>query len=222
MNKQAEGVIAMTNLYIELSGKKAIAWSLEWPGWCRIRKNEQEAVQALIESEARYRVIAQRTGLEFVPGDLVVVERLPGDAKTAWGVPSVLAPTETQPLPAATAQRNVALLSASWDLLEEVVAVSPMQLRKGPRGGGRDRDEIWSHVIETERVYARKIGVRHPPFAPSDSNRLKAMLEEIATVLRQPSNGEPLVPGGWNASYALRRMAWHVVDHIWEIEDRRS
>src|SRR5947209_20606727 len=82
----------MTDLYIELSGKKAIAWSLEWPGWCRIRKNEEEAVQALIETEARYQVIARRAGLEFPPGDLVVVERLEGNANTAWGVPSVLAP----------------------------------------------------------------------------------------------------------------------------------
>ena len=213
----------MTNLYIELGGKKAIAWSLEWPGWCRIRKNEQEAVQALIESEARYRIIAQRAGLEFMPGDLVVIERLPGNANTDWGVPSVLAPTETQPIAAATMQRNVALLCASWDLLEEVVAASPAHLRKGPRGGGRERDDIRRHVIEAERAaYARKIGVRHLPFEANDLIRLKAMREEIATVLRQPSNGEPLVPGGWNASYAVRRMAWHVVDHIWEIEDRRS
>src|SRR5438270_5807275 len=85
----------MTEIYIELGGKKAIAWSLEWPGWCRIRTSEAAAVQALIETETRYRLIAQRTGLKFAPGDLMVVERLSGDANTAWGVPSVLAPAET-------------------------------------------------------------------------------------------------------------------------------
>lgn len=212
----------MTEIYVELGGKKAIAWSLEWPGWCRIRPNEATAVQALIDTEARYRLIAQRAGLEFVPGNLVVVERLAGDANTAWGVPSVLAPAETGPVDATTAQRWVALLRASWDLLEEVVMVSPAQLRKGPRGGGRDRDEVRQHVIEAERTYARKIGVRHPPFEANDSNHLNAMREEIATVLSKPSSGEPLIAGGWNASYAVRRMAWHVVDHLWEIEDRRS
>jgi hypothetical protein len=212
----------MTDIYIELGGKKAIAWSLEWPGWCRIRRSEEEALQALIETEARYRLIAQRAGLMFVPGDLVVVERLPGDANTAWGVPSVLAPAETRPLDAATAQRNVALLRASWDMLEEIVAASPLELRKGPRGGGRDRDEIWHHVIEAERAYARKIGVRHKPFDVNDKTALTAMRGEIITVLSQPSSGEPLVAGGWNASYAFRRMAWHVVDHLWEIEDRRN
>ena len=212
----------MTDLYIELSGKKAIAWSLEWPGWCRIRRSEEEAVQALIDTEARYRVIAQRAWLEFAPGDLVVVERVPGDANTAWGVPSVLASTETRPIDAVTAQRNVALLCASWDMLEEVVAASSAHLRKGPRGGGRDRDEIWRHVIEAERAYVRKIGVRHQPFEVNDKSALRAMREEIAAVLSKPSSGGPLVAGGWNASYAVRRMAWHVVDHLWEIEDRRS
>jgi hypothetical protein len=212
----------MTEIYIELGGKKAIAWSLEWPGWCRIRTSEAAAIQALIETEARYRLIAQRAGLKFAPGDLVVVERLPGDGNTAWGVPSVLASAETRPIDATTAQRHVALLRASWDMLEEVVAASSAELRKGPRGGGRDRDEIWRHVIEAERVYARKIGVRHPPFAVTDKSALKAMREEIAAVLSQPSSGAPLVAGGWNASYTVRRMAWHVVDHLWEIEDRRS
>jgi len=96
----------MTDIYIELGGKKAIAWSLEWPGWCRIRTSEEAAVQALIDTEARYRLIAQRTGLDFAPGDLVVVERLPGDANTSWGVPSVLASAETRPIDAVTAQRN--------------------------------------------------------------------------------------------------------------------
>ena len=212
----------MTAIYVELGGKKTIAWSLEWPGWCRIRTSEEEAVQALIETEARYRLIAQRAGLAFAPGDLVVVERLPGDAKTAWGVPSVLASAETRPIDAVTVQRNVALLRASWDILQEVVAASPVELRKGPRGGGRDRDEIWRHVIEAERAYARKIGVRHKPFGVNDKSALKAMRDEIVAVLSKPSTGEPLVSGGWNASYAVRRMMWHVIDHIWEVEDRRS
>ena len=212
----------MTDIYIELAGKKAIVWSLEWPGWCRIRASEEAAVQALIDTEVRYQLIARRAGLDFVPGDLAVVERLVGDANTAWGVPSVLASVETRPIDATTAQRNVTLLRASWDMLEEVVASSPVELRKGPRGGGRDRDEIRHHVIEAERAYARKIGVRYKPFEMNDKNALKAMREETAAVLSQPSTGEPLVPGSWNASYAVRRIAWHVVDHIWEIEDRRS
>jgi hypothetical protein len=212
----------MTDIYLELAGKKAIAWSLGWPGWCRIRASEEAAVQALIEYEPRYRLIAQRAGMNFAPGNLVVVERLAGNANTAWGVPSVLAAVESQPLEAPTAQCLVALLRASWDLLDEALASAPAQLRKGPRGGGRDPDEIRHHVVDAERAYARKIGVRHKPFDVHDHDAVEALRAEIAAVLSQPSSGEPLVPGGWNASYAVRRMAWHVVDHLWEIEDRRS
>ena len=212
----------MTDIYVELDGTRAIAWSLEWPGWCRIRRSEAAAVQALIDTQARYRLIAQRAGLAFAPGALVVVERFQGDANTSSLVPSALASAETRPIDAASAQRNVALLRASWDMLEEVVATSPAVMRKGPRGGGRDRDEIRRHVIEAERVYARKIGVRHKRFEMNDTSALKVMRDEIAAVLSKPSPGEPLVTGGWYASYAVSRMAWHVVDHLWEIEDRRS
>ncbi|HKD74176.1 MAG TPA: hypothetical protein VKB76_01725 [Ktedonobacterales bacterium] len=212
----------MTDIHVEAGKKKAVAWSLEWPGWCRIRKDEPEVVQALIDYEERYRPIAQRAGLEFAPCDLVVVALLQGDSNTDWGIPAVLAPADALPIDTATAQRNVALLHAAWDTLEDVVTASPPELRKGPRGGGRDRDDIRRHVIEAERMYARKIGVRHPPFEMADLKALNAMREEIAAVLGKPSTGEPLITGGWNASYAVRRMAWHVVDHIWEIEDRRS
>ena len=160
----------MTDIYVELGGKKAIAWSLEWPGWCRIRASEEAALQSLIDYEVRYRLIAQRAGQDFVPGDLVVVECLQGNANTAWGVPSVIASAELSPIDAVTAQRNVALLRSSWDILEDVVATSPQELRKGPRGGGRDRDEIRGHVIGAERVYARKIGVQHKPFEMDDKS----------------------------------------------------
>ena len=30
----------------------------------------------------------------------------------------------------------------------------------------------------------------------------------------------PLVPKGWPPRYAARRIAWHVLDHAWEMEDR--
>ena len=212
----------MTDISVELGGKKAIAWSLEWPGWCRIRPSETAAVQALIDYEVRYRLIAQLAEQDFEPGDLVVVERLQGNANTAWGVPSVMAPAESRPVDTVTAQRNVAIMRASWNILEEVVEASPVELRKGPRGGGRDRDAVRNHVIEAERVYARKIGVRHKPFEMDDTSALDTMRNEIADVLSKPSDGQPLVDGGWNASYAVRRITWHVVDHIWEIEDRRS
>lgn len=212
----------MTNIYLEVGEKKIGACALDWPGWCRFAKTEAEAIQALIKYAPRYKVIALKAGLEFNPGEPVVVERVQGDMTTSFGAPSIIATSDTAPLDAVTAERGVALLQAAWTILDEVVAATPNMLRKGPRGGGRERDEVYRHVIEAERSYARKIGVRHKPFPPSDLNALVAMREDIASVLSKPSDGSPLAPGGWPSAYAVRRIAWHVIDHIWEIEDRRD
>jgi|GEM_PF-5224873 len=176
----------MTDTYIELGGKKAIAWSLEWPGWCQIRTSEVAAVQAFSDAEDRYQLIAQRTGQDFAPGDLVVVDRLPGDANTAWGLPSVLASAVSRPIDAVTAHCNVALLRASCDMLEEFVAVSPAELRKGPCGGGRDRDEIQRHVIEAKRALCTQDRNTALTFLGERLEALKTMREEIAAVLSKP------------------------------------
>ncbi len=211
----------MADIYLELGEKKIFACSLEWPGWCRSGKTEVEAVQALIDSAPRYRGIAQRAELDFEPGDPVVVERVSGDTTTNFGAPSIITDADTRPVDTATAERGVALLRASWAVMDEVIAASPIELRKGPRGGGRERDEIAAHVIEAERAFARKIGVRHKPFPINDRAALTALRADITAVLSKPSNGSPLTPGGWPTSYAIRRITWHVIDHIWEIEDRQ-
>jgi hypothetical protein len=106
--------------------------------------------------------------------------------------------------------------------LDEVVASSPSELRKGSRGGGRERDKVVSHMIDVERAYARKTGVQQKPFPFGDFASLATMREKIAAVLSQPSDGSPLASGGWPTTYAIRRFTWHVIDHIWEIEDRRG
>jgi hypothetical protein len=53
----------------------------------------------------------------------------------------------------------------------------------------------------------------------------------LLDVLGASSSGEPLKEKGpeaplkapgkrWPPRYAARRIAWHVLDHAWEIEDR--
>src|SRR5713226_5680186 len=94
-----------TGIYLELGEKKIAACSLEWPGWCRFGKTQAEAVQALIDSAPRYRVIAQRAGLDFEPGDPVVIERVSGDSTTNFGAPSIIIAADTEPVDATTAER---------------------------------------------------------------------------------------------------------------------
>jgi len=209
-------------IYLEVGEKKTFACSLQWPGWCRSGKTETAAVQALVETAPRYRSIAQRAGFTFEPGTPTIVERVPGDATTSFGAPAIIVAADRQPSDTATAERGVALLRAAWEIMDEVSAASQPTLRKGPRGGGRERDEIVRHVSEAERAYARKIGVQHKPFTSDDLIARSALREEIAAVLSKPSDGSALTAErGWPAAYALRRITWHVIDHIWEIEDRQ-
>jgi hypothetical protein len=105
-------------------------------------------------------------------------------------------------------------------VLDRVAASAPAELRKGPRGGGRDRDKIVDHVVGAEAAYARKLGIKHRQPAHDDTAGIDALRADILSVLRAPSDGEPPVPKGWLPRYAARRIAWHVLDHAWEIEDR--
>ena len=63
-----------------------------------------------------------------------------------------------------------ALVAASWTVLDRVVEKAlRSRLRKGPRGGGRDRDAIVEHVLGAETMYARKIGLRLQQPAAGDA-----------------------------------------------------
>ena len=206
----------MNRVYLETGPKKVFACSLDWPGWCRIGKGEEAAISRLMDYMPRYRVITDRAGLTFEPGDPEVVARVPGSATTDFGVPYEVPGLDLEPLPGAEAERQVAVLLAAWDVFDEVAAVSPEELRKGPRGGGRDRTKIVDHVTEAERSYARMVGVRHKPYkSPEDRAAMRA---ELTGVLSRP--WEPPLATSWPPRYALRRIAWHVIDHLWEIEDR--
>jgi hypothetical protein len=151
---------------------------------------------------------------------LEVVERLPGDASTEFGVPGAVADADAAPTTRAQAERLAALVQASWTVFDRVRAGAPASLRKGPRGGGRDRDKMVDHVLGAEAGYARKLGIKHPPPAIDDRAAIAALRQALLEVLRAPSDGSPPVPKGWPPRYAARRIAWHVLDHAWEMQDR--
>jgi len=123
-------------------------------------------------------------------------------------------------LPGRRGVRSLPSFQSSWTVFDRVVASAPAELRKGPRGGGRDRDAIVEHVLGAEAQYSRKLGIRlHPPTA-GDAAAVSALRNAILGALRAAS-GTRLVPEkGWPPRYAARRIAWHVLDHAWEIDDR--
>lgn len=197
-----------TRVALEVGKRWTFATALDWPGWCRRGKGGDEAaLEALQEYADRYRALV---GPSFTPGELTVVGRVDSDMHADFGAPGVPGPWDDDPLPAKEADRLTSLLEACWAGFDAAVAASPAELRKGPRGGGRDRDKMADHVREAERSYARKVGVAPPPRTPWDEQR-----GLIAEALRHP--GDEL---RWPVRYCLNRMAWHVTDHLWEMQDR--
>jgi hypothetical protein len=204
-------------VYLEAGKKKVFALSLAWPGWARAAKDEEAAIDALLSYAPRYAAIVSAAGLKFParPGPVEVVERVDGDAGTDFGVPSKFASTDAEPPTPKELEKLLALVSTAWKVFEEASATAPESLRKGPRGGGRDRDKMIHHVIESEAAYGRKLGVKHKPPALGDTEAITAMREDILAVLRTGSS-----EGRWPVRYAARRITWHVLDHLWEMEDR--
>lgn len=205
--------VAMTDVYIEQGTKRAFACAIDWPGWCRAGKTEDAALEALAASAPRYGVIAKEAGVPFdarAAAKFTVKDRLPGSMTTDFGAPGSVADADRKALSGKESARQAALLEASWTLFDRVLKKAPASLRKGPRGGGRDRDQIAEHVFGAEDMYARKIGLRDA----DSSSRRAAILGAVR------SRSAAIPEKGWPLRYATRRIAWHVIDHSWEIEDR--
>jgi len=214
-------------VYVEAGDKKVFACSIDFPGWCRSAKSEELALEALAAYAPRYAEVAERAKAAFpapaTAGErFEVVERVKGKGATDFGIPHEIPRVDAEPLTARQAARQVELMRAAWAILDKVAKASPAELRKGPRGGGRDRDKMLGHVLEAEAAYARQLGIRHPPPKVGDKRAIKALRDELAEALRGTSDGSPPTPKGWPPRYAIRRITWHVLDHAWEMQDRAT
>jgi hypothetical protein len=182
---------------------------------------------ALGTAGPRYAAVAAQAGLAFVadPAGLTaahfeLVESVEASAGTDFGVPSGVAELDRRPLSAAEAEREAGLVEAAWIILDRIVAAAPAELRKGPRGGGRDRDGMVAHCVTSDSAYAGQMGIRLPEPAADDRPAIEAGRAAILELLRRPSDGSALAGRKWPARYAARRIAWHSLDHAWEIEDK--
>ncbi len=215
------------DVYLESGRKRVIAAALDWPGWCRSGKNEQAALESLLAYGERYARILRGTDFGFAApskvADLVVKERLAGNAATDFGVPEAAPSRDEGPLDEAGLLRSKALLTACWREFDRIAAAATgKELRKGPRGGGREVDEIVAHVTGAEEGYLGRLGWKLATGETGKPDKVRlAVLEALAAAA--PLQGPRFGPRGgrlWTARYAVRRLAWHVLDHAWEIEDR--
>jgi hypothetical protein len=206
-------------VYLEEGKKKTFAVAIDWPGWARAGKGGEAALEALEAYLPRYLPVVRRAGLAPPDVDGVeVLERIPGSATTEFGAPDRTAQADLAPLAPGETDRLAALVEAAWAVFDEVVAGAPAELRKGPRGGGRDRDKIVAHVLGAEAGYVRMLGLRASTAGQEVPD--PAWRPALLGLLRAATDPGPVRERGWVLRYAARRIAWHVLDHAWEIEDR--
>jgi hypothetical protein len=209
----------------EVGTKRTFVWAIDWPGWCRSGKDAALAIDALLDHGPRYAIVARAAGFDLgdvSAHDLLAVESIPGGSGTEFGVPSTIGDHDRRPTTAEEAAGLARLVEAAWAEFDRVAASAPAELRKGPRGGGRDRDKMIGHVDESDGHYAREIGAAQKQPDTTDRAVIAAVRAAMLDVLRQPSDGSALAGRTWTVRYAARRIAWHALDHAWEMEDRST
>lgn len=219
------------DIYLEIGEKKTFAVAVDWPGWCRFGRDEESAVNNLLESADRYSGIVGAIDAHFKapssPTDFKVLARLEGNSTTDFGAPARLLPDEWDRMDEADLPRSVRLMQACWLAFDRTVEEAQgKELRKGPRGGGRDLAKIVEHVVEAEQAYLKKLGWKFKKQKDESGDaEVTRLREEIMHGLEASLAGQlprkgPRGGGRWPPSFFIRRLTWHVVDHAWEIQDR--
>ncbi|MDG4826777.1 hypothetical protein O7635_33420 [Asanoa sp. WMMD1127] len=204
--------------------KRVVACAFDWPGFDRSARIGQDVLAVLDSYRPRYAKVAELAGygeLFAAAGGFAVVEEVDGTGMTDYyGVSGKTASAEREPMTDAGCDRKVALLQAAWTTFDDTAARVSRELRKGPRGGGREWEEIIQHVNGAEiGIFARKVGVKVPPETIDDPGALRAYREAVVRGIRDHhARGVPA--RSWALQFLVRRLAWHMLDHAWELEDR--
>ena len=206
--------------------KRSVAFALDWPGWNRGAKSADLALETLESYRERYRPIADLAGMarEFdAAGPLEIVEDRVGPGSVDfWGISFSASSTEHGPLSDAEFDRKIKLLRACWTFFDGVAARVSPEMRKGPRGGGRDRNRIIRHTIRTEsEEFAKQVGLRIPEEAALTPDGLRQHRETYVAAMRAYNDGKvERRMRSWTLPFLIRHSAFHTLDHAWEMEDK--
>jgi len=207
--------------------RRIVAGAMDWPGLDRWGTSEEAALATLTAYLRRYADVARRAGLADafarvadVPR-LEIIDRHPGSSTTDfWGIAHFPSQVEHEKLTHEELERRLALLRAAWAYFDDVAGRVSAELAKGPRGGGRSRDEIVVHVYASERHnWWRKVGLRRADEALLTPEELAACRADYLDRIRAyHAEGKPART--WPLGFLIRRTAQHVMDHAWELEDK--
>jgi hypothetical protein len=205
-------------------GKRTVALAADWPGFERNGRDVDEAVEKLVAYRPRYAKIAERAGLgtEFAAiTEPEVIGDYTGPGSTDfWGISFAPSPLDRDPFDEPAFERSITLLRGAWAEFDETrQRVSP-ELRRGPRGGGRERDDMVRHVLAVEgQDFAKRVKVPVELNASSTQAEIDAHRETFVDAMREWYRaGTPL--GNWTIPYLVRHAAYHTLDHAWEMQDR--
>jgi hypothetical protein len=218
-------------IFVETGKRWTFAGAVEWPGWCRRGKDESLAKAAMLEAGHRYAGVLASSDLDFAAPDDVeafhIMERVKGNSTTDFGAPDASLSSDADQVGEAAQARFRSILHACWQAFDQAVqAAEGRELRKGPRGGGRDLVKIIGHLIDGDASYLGRIGWKVPGIDDLDRPaQLAAMRQSILDGMAASAGGELPMKGPrgglrWPARRFVRRAVWHVLDHTWEIEDR--
>lgn len=204
--------------------KRFVAVAADWPGLERGGRSKASAVETLTSYLARYAPVASIAGLAgpfAQQRDVHVVEEFPGTGSTDfWGISSAFSTLDRRPVAADELERELLLMRACWAYFDQVRGRVSAEMRKGPRGGGRDRDRIVSHVLGVEQDWAKKVGVRTPDdTVVIDEKELGAFRDAYCDAIRT-YHAEEKGARNWPLRYLVRHTAYHAMDHAWEMEDK--
>jgi hypothetical protein len=206
-------------------GKKAVAFALDWPGWSRGAKTDELALATFESYRERYRPVAVLADMaaEFDaawPPD-IIEDRVGTPSTDFWGISFSPSSSEHGPMSDDEFNRKVRLLQACWVYFDDVAARVSAEMRKGPRGGGRDRDRIIRHTIRNEsEEFAKQVGLRIPEEAALTPDGLRTHREAYVAAMRAYNAGEGKRMRSWTLPFLIRHSAYHVMDHAWEMEDK--
>ena len=206
--------------------KRAVAFTLDWPGWSRGAKTAELALETLEAYRDRYRPIAALAKMsdEFDgAGRVKVVEDKAGTGSTDfWGISFAPSKREVRPMREEDFDRAITLLRACWTFFDRVAARVSPEMRKGPRGGGRDRDRIVRHTIRTESEdFAKQVGLRIDEGAALTPAGLKQHRKAYVAAMRAYNSGSvERRMRSWTLPFLIRHSAFHTLDHAWEMEDK--
>ena len=212
-------------LEIGPKGKRVVAVAPDWPGLERGAKTKEDALERLRSYASRYAHVAKlaKMGPQFeAVNALHVVEQYPGTPSTDfWGISFAFSRIDKQQMSLDELERELKLMQACWAFFDEVRSRVSARMRKGPRGGGRDRDHIVRHTFAAERDWARMLGLLTAERAMLTAKGLKAHRAAYCQAIRDHHEQGKLAGkiAKWPMRFLIRHTAFHTMDHAWEMED---